>query len=214
MQLIDFILNIDQHLVVLMQDYGLFIYVILFLIIFCETGLVVTPFLPGDSLIFACGTFAAINGMNIFIIFPLLIVAAILGDTVNYEIGKHLGERFIKDDKGRFINKKSISKTQMFFEKHGMMTIFFARFVPIIRTFAPFVAGLSNMEYKKFAIYNITGAITWITLFLLAGYFFGNIPIVKDNFAIVILAIIFISLIPSFIALINSFLNREKEEVA
>ncbi len=191
--LIDFILHLDKHLAEIISQYGMWTYAILFFIIFMETGFVVTPFLPGDSLLFAAGTFAALDALNIFMLVGLLIVAAILGDTVNYWIGHSLGERAYQS---RWVKKEYLDRTHAFFEKHGGKTIFLARFVPIIRTFAPFVAGVGRMSYGYFITYNFVGGITWVMLFTLAGYFFGNIPFIKEHFSIVIIVIILLSLVP------------------
>ena len=198
--IIDFILHIDDHLVELSSQYGVWIYAILFIIVFCETGLVVTPLLPGDSLLFATGTIVALpeSGLNIYLMGIVIIVAAILGDTVNYHIGKYIGQAVFKKP-SRFIKLEYLYKTQAFYEKHGGKTIIYARFVPIIRTFAPFVAGIGIMNYGKFISFNIIGGITWVILFLGAGYLFGNIAFIRDNFSMVILAIIFLSLIPVFL---------------
>ncbi|RME91593.1 MAG: DedA family protein [Anaerolineae bacterium] len=191
--LVDFILHLDKHLAEIISQYGLWTYGILFFIIFMETGFVVTPFLPGDSLLFAAGTFAALDALNVFVVLGLLAVAAILGDTANYWIGHSLGERAYQS---RWVKKEYLDRTHAFFEKHGGKTIFLARFVPIIRTFAPFVAGVGRMSYGYFVTYNIVGGITWVSLFTLAGYFFGNIPFIKEHFSIVIIVIILISLVP------------------
>ena len=192
---IDFFLHLDKHLLVMATDYKRWIYLILFLIIFCETGLVVTPFLPGDSLLFAAGAIAALGIMNIWVIVVLLCVAAILGDSVNYSIGKFFGVKdFEKNYK--FINTKHLLKAKSFYEKHGGKTIVIARFIPIVRTYAPFVAGITQMNYPRFLTYNILGGILWIFTCTFAGYWFGNIPIIKNNFSIVIIAIIIISLLP------------------
>ena len=196
--LIDFILHLDVHLAQLTTTYGIFTYAILFVIIFCETGLVVTPFLPGDSLLFAGGAIAALGGLNIFVILIVLMAAAILGDTANYWIGHFFGEKIIAHPKSP-IKKSHIDKTHAFYEKYGGKTIILARFVPIVRTFAPFVAGIGKMHYQTFISYNIIGGILWSVLFTLTGYFFGNIPTIKHNFSLVILAIILISLIPMVI---------------
>jgi len=193
---IHIILNIDEYLLILIQNYGFLTYGIIFVIIFIETGLVIMPFLPGDSLLFAAGALAALGDLNIALIIFSLSIAAILGDTINYAIGKYLGPKFFKFDHSFLFNKKYLEKTEKFYEKHGKKTIVLARFVPIIRTFAPFVAGIGNMKYFDFLKYNIIGGIVWVTLFSLAGYFFGNIQIVKDNFSLVILAIIVISFLP------------------
>jgi membrane-associated protein len=196
---IDIFMHLDKHLSIIIQNYGTLTYVILFLIIFCETGLVVTPFLPGDSLLFAVGTFAAIGALDVSVVFVLLTIAAVAGDTVNYWIGNFVGPKVFHKDNVRFLNKKHLDRTHQFYEKYGGKTIIIARFIPIIRTFAPFVAGIGSMTYGRFLSYNIIGGILWIAVCVFAGYFFGNIPIVKQNFSIVILAIIFISIMPGVI---------------
>jgi membrane-associated protein len=203
--LIDFILHIDDHLVELSSQYGLWIYAILFIIVFCETGLVVTPLLPGDSLLFATGTIIALpeSGLNIYLMGIVIIVAAILGDTTNYHIGKYLGHAVFKKPH-RFIKIEYLHKTHAFYEKHGGKTIIYARFIPIIRTFAPFVAGIGTMNYGRFITFNIVGGILWVVLFLGAGYWFGNIPFIRNNFSMVILAIILISLIPVLLELFKA----------
>lgn len=193
--LIDFILHIDVHLGQIISDYGFVTYAILFLIIFIETGIVFTPFLPGDSLLFAAGAFAALGSLNILSIIILLIIAAILGDTCNYWIGHFFGEKLVANPKVP-INKNHIEETQKFFDKHGGKTIILARFVPIVRTFAPFVAGIGRMSYKHFVSYNVIGAIVWVLIATLAGYFFGNITFVKENFSLIIFAVIIISVLP------------------
>jgi membrane-associated protein len=196
--LIDFILHLDVHLGQLIEDYGALTYAIVFAIIFFETGFVITPFLPGDSLLFAVGAFAALGSLNIFIAVPILIVAAFLGDTSNYWIGHFFGEKMIANPRIP-IKKEHVEKTKMFFDKHGGKTIILARFVPIVRTFAPFVAGVGKMHYGRFIEFNIIGGIAWVLLFTLAGYFFGNIPAVKHNFTIVIFVIILISIVPMIV---------------
>jgi len=196
--LIDIFLHLDQYLHDIIQNYGGWTYGILFLVIFMETGFVVTPFLPGDSLLFAAGTFAALGSFSAPFLFLLLFVAAVLGDTVNYWIGFKIGPRVFEHNY-RFLNRKHLEKTQKFYEKHGGKTIVLARFVPIIRTFAPFIAGIGIMNYRRFVFYNIFGAFIWTSIFIFGGYFFGNLPIVKQNFEIVILVIIFISLLPMVI---------------
>ena len=206
---IDFILHIDTHLGEIISRYGTETYLILFLVIFCETGLVVTPFLPGDSLIFAGATFAAIGSLNVFVLFFVVLIAAVLGDTVNYHIGKYFSNKLYKLENNRFIKKAYIDKTQSFFERHGGKSIVLARFVPIVRTFAPFVAGIGTMSYKRFLSYNFIGAFLWVTLFTVAGYFFGNIPFVRDNFSIIIIAIIFISVLPPFIIYLKNKFKKE-----
>lgn len=209
MYLVDFILHIDEHLGVIIQNYGIQTYMILFFIIFCETGLVVMPFLPGDSLIFAAAAFAAIGKLNIVVLYFIVLLAAFLGDTVNYEIGKKIGNKL--EENGKIIKKKHIDETRKFFEKHGGKSIVLARFVPIVRTFAPFVAGSGNMEYKKFIKYNLLGSILWVSLCTFAGYFFGNIPVVKENFSMVILGIVFVSISPMIIAFIMNKIKAKKE---
>jgi membrane-associated protein len=201
--LVDFILHIDAHLAEVIRDYGTTTYVILFLIIFCETGLVVTPFLPGDSLLFAAGAFAAIGLLNPLLLFVILVAAGVLGDGVNYWIGRHFGLRGFSDT-ARFLNTKHIDKTNAFYEKHGPMTIVIARFLPIVRTFAPFVAGIGRMNYRRFTTYNISGAVLWVGSCGLAGYLFGNIPVIKDNFSLVVMGIIAVSLIPGTVAIIRA----------
>jgi membrane-associated protein len=196
-------MHLDKHLNVVIQDYGMWTYFILFLIIFCETGLVVTPILPGDSLLFAAGTFAAIGALEVSWLFGLLTVAAILGDTVNYGIGKYFGPRIFRKQNVRFLNKEYLDRTHKFYETYGAKTIILARFVPIIRTFAPFVAGIGSMTYLRFITYNIVGGIVWIALFVCAGFYFGNIPAVKQNFTLVIMAIIFLSILPGIIEFIR-----------
>lgn len=207
--LIDFILHIDKHLIEITQEYQAWTYLILFLIIFAETGLVVTPFLPGDSVLFAMGALIAKpeTNLNLGIMILLLIAAAILGDFVNYEIGKHFGNRVFKPN-SKIFKPAYLEKTQSFYEKYGLKTIIYARFVPIVRTFAPFVAGIVRMPYRNFGLYNIVGGILWVSLFLIAGYFFGQIPFVKNNFSIVVLAIIAISLLPAIIEVIKSKTNK------
>jgi membrane-associated protein len=193
--LIDFVLHIDVHLGQIIASYGLITYIILFVTIFIETGLVFTPFLPGDSLLFAAGAFAALGSLNIVSILVLLILAAILGDTCNYWIGHFFGEKLVANPKVP-INKSHIEETQKFFDKHGGKTIILARFVPIVRTFAPFVAGIGRMSYKHFISYNIVGGIAWVSIASLAGYFFGNIPFVKENFSLIIIVVVLISVLP------------------
>lgn len=202
--IIDFILHIDEHLVEITSQYGIQTYLILFLIIFIETGVVIMPFLPGDSLIFAAAALTAIDGcpLNIFVLFFVVLSAAIIGDTVNYHIGKVFGNKLINWN-SKLIKKEYIDKTYNFFEKHGGKSIIIARFVPIIRTFAPFVAGIGKMKYLRFLSFNAIGGLLWTSLFCIAGYFFGNVPFVRDNFSIVILAIIFISLLPAIFAFIK-----------
>lgn len=193
----DFILHVDKHLINLVEMFGPFTYLILFLVIFVETGFVIMPFLPGDSLLFVIGTFASQGVFNIFLMGGLLIIAAILGDSLNYYIGSYLGENAF--EKSRFFKKEYLNKTKKFYEKHGGTTIFLGRFIPIVRTFAPFIAGVGKMDYKKFLTFNITGAICWVSLFLTAGYFFGSIPIVEENLSLILLGIVILSVIPIMI---------------
>ena len=192
--LLDLFLHLDEYMANIISQYGTWTYAILFLVIFMETGFVVTPFLPGDSLLFAAGTFAALGSMNIWLLIGLLIVAAIGGDTVNYWIGHYMGDRAYNV---KWVKKEYLDRTHAFFQKHGGKTIFLARFVPIVRTFAPFVAGMGRMSYSYFFSYNVFGGMVWVLLFTLLGYFFGNIPFVKQNFELVIIAIILISIVPA-----------------
>lgn len=207
--LIDFVLHIDKHLVSIVNDYQYWTYLILFLIIFAETGLVVMPFLPGDSVLFAMGALIAKSetDLSIFLMLFLLIAAAIIGDFVNYEIGKHFGVRVFKAN-SKIFKPAYLAKTQTFYENYGSKTIIYARFVPIVRTFAPFVAGISKMTYSHFGKYNIIGGIIWVSLFLFAGYFFGQIEFIQKNFSIVVLAIIGISLLPPIIELLKQRLQK------
>ena len=201
---IDFILHIDQHLTALSAQYGMWIYAILFLIIFCETGLVATPFLPGDSLLFAAGGIAAVGGMNIHIMVLILLVAAILGDAVNFMIGKYFGAKLFSNPNSKIFRRAYLEKTHAFYEKHGGKTIIIARFVPIVRTFAPFVAGMGDMHYGRFIRYNIIGALAWVLLFSYLGYFFANIPLVKNNLGLVLGTIIVISILPAVIEIVRA----------
>ena len=201
---IDFILHIDQHLVALSAQYGAWIYAILFFIVFCETGLVVTPFLPGDSLLFAAGGIAAIGSMNIHVMVGLLIGAAILGDAVNFMIGKYFGEKLFANPHSKIFKRSYLDKTHAFYEKYGGKTIIIARFVPIIRTFAPFVAGMAKMDYAKFIRYNVIGAVVWVVAFSYLGYFFANTEFVKKNLGLVLIAIIVISVLPAVIEVIRA----------
>lgn len=210
MELLDFILHVDDHLLEFITNYGIWIYGILFLIIFVETGLVVMPFLPGDSLLFASGALAASTGaMDPWVLIPLLFTAAVLGDTLNYHIGKYIGPRVFEIE-SRFINKKHLLATQQFFVKHGGKTIIFARFIPFARTFAPFVAGAGSMNYKYFLTYNMIGGFLWISSFVILGYLFGNMPIVKDNFTYLIFGIIILSIMPGVIGFIQQKLKKNK----
>lgn len=205
---INVIMHIDKYLNLIVQQYGILTYVILFTIIFFETGLVITPFLPGDSVLFAAGAIAAISSLNIFILLIVIYLAAVLGDTVNYHIGKKIGVKILEKEDVRFINKEYLKKAQDFYEKHGSMTIVIARFIPIIRTFAPFVAGIGEMKYKKFIPYNMIGGALWVSLFLCGGYFFGNLSFIRTNFSYVLIAIIIISLLPGIVVFI-----KEKRKV-
>ena len=208
MEIIDFILHINEYIGTFINEYGNFIYVILFLIIFCETGLVFLPFLPGDSLIFAAGAFAAIGELNIFLLWILIVIAAILGDTVNYEIGKHFGKKILNNKKITIIKKENLQKAEDLVAKYGGAAVFIARFMPIIRTIVPFVVGIGQLHYPKFIKFNALGGIIWVTLFIIIGYLFGNIPAVKNHFTLIILAIIFLSLLPIIIAFIKNKLKK------
>ncbi|MDR0219015.1 MAG: DedA family protein [Enterobacteriaceae bacterium] len=199
--IIDFILHIDVHLAELVATYGDWVYGILFLILFCETGLVVTPFLPGDSLLFVAGALSALNSndLNVHIMVALMVTAAIIGDAVNYAIGRIFGEKLFNNPNSRIFRRSYLDKTHQFYEKHGGKAIILARFVPIIRTFAPFVAGMGKMSYRHFAFYNVIGAVVWVLLFTYAGYLFGDMPIIQKNLKLLIVAIIFISIVPGII---------------
>lgn len=193
---IEFILHLDTHLTVLVAQFGTLTYMILFLIVFMETGFVVTPFLPGDSLLFAAGALASLGSLNIFMLYILLAAAAIVGDTVNYWTGRTVGPRIFNKDTGFFLNKDHLMRTYKFYEAHGGKTIILARFIPIIRTFAPFIAGIGKMNYPRFLLYNITGGLLWVSIFTIGGFYFGNIPVVKQNFSVVIFGIIAVSVLP------------------
>ncbi|MEN6331138.1 MAG: DedA family protein [Smithella sp.] len=197
--LVDFFVHLDKYLPVIIQSFGVWAYVIVFLVIFCETGLVVAPILPGDSLLFALGSIAALGALNLELLLILLCIAAIAGNTVNYTIGHFLGPKVFHYEDNRFFKKEYLVKTHKFYEKHGGKTIIITRFMPIVRTFAPFVAGIGAMTYTKFTLYNVVGGVAWVCSFLLGGYFFGNIPSVKNNFTLVILAIIIVSILPGVI---------------
>jgi membrane-associated protein len=211
--LIDFIIHIDEHLAVIISDYGTWTYAILFLIVFAETGFVITPFLPGDSLIFAAATFAARGVLNPWVLFLVMAAAGIIGDGVNYSIGHYIGPRVFTEDV-RFLRREYLDKAHEFFEKHGGKAIFLARFVPIIRTFVPFVAGAGAMSYGKFVVYNVIGAITWVGLFDILGYFFGNIPAVEEHFSLVVIGIIVVSLVPAVSEFIKARADIKKAEAA
>lgn len=197
--LVDFFLHLDKHLAEVIQAWGAWTYALLFTIVFLETGLVVTPLLPGDSLLFAAGSFAALGALDVRLLFVLLSLAAILGDTLNYAIGHYLGPKVFHYPKSRFFNPDHLRKTHDFYEKYGGKTIIIARFVPIVRTFAPFVAGIGAMSYPRFVTYNVVGGILWVAVCLGAGYFFGNLPVVKENFSLVILGIIVVSVLPAVV---------------
>jgi membrane-associated protein len=203
-QLLDLFLHVDRHLLELIASLGGWIYALLFAIVFCETGLVVTPFLPGDSLLFAVGAFAATGSLDLTLCVVVLTAAAVLGDTVNYWIGYALGPRLAREGKLRFVKKEHLDKTHAFYEKYGAKTIILARFVPIVRTFAPFVAGIGSMTYKRFMSYNVIGGVAWVLLCTLSGYFFGNLPFVKQHFELVLLGIIFISILPGVIEFLRA----------
>lgn len=207
---VDVFLHLDKYLDQIVQNYGVWTYAILFAVIFMETGLVVTPFLPGDSLLFAGGAFAALGSFDVWLLLGLLIVAAILGDTANYWIGHKIGPRAFSGEI-RFLKKEYLDRTHEFYERHGGKTIILARFVPIVRTFAPFVAGVGAMTYGKFLAYNVIGGITWVVLFLFAGYFFGNIPAVQHNFTLVILGIIFVSVLPAVFEFVKERRRKAQE---
>jgi membrane-associated protein len=197
--LVDVLLHLDRHLSEVIQQYGVWTYLILFLIIFCETGLVVTPVLPGDSLLFAVGTFCATGALDLWFTMLLLAVAAVLGDTVNYAIGYWVGPQIFRSKKSRLLNPKHLEQTHRFYERYGAKTIVIARFVPIVRTFAPFVAGIGQMRYARFLFYNVAGGVGWIVILVTGGYLFGNIPVVRRNFSLVIFAIIVLSILPALV---------------
>lgn len=207
--IIDFIVHIDKYIELIIDTFGAFSYFILFLVIFCETGLVVTPFLPGDSLLFVAGAFASRGAFNIFILYILFIAAAIIGDSVNYWIGHYFGEHVF--DRWKLFKREHLERTKSFYEKHGGKTILFARFIPIIRTFAPFVAGVGKMHYEKFVFYNIFGGVLWVSLFLLGGYFFGQLTWVEKNMSLLIFAIIFISILPIIAEYIKNKIGKKKK---
>jgi membrane-associated protein len=216
-ELIDLFLHVDRHLLELVADYGVWIYAILFLIVFAETGLVVTPFLPGDSLLFAAGALGATGALNVWLSAALLLVAAITGDAVNYAVGRSVGHRVIELARtnprwGRWINPAYIARAHEFFERRGGKAIVLGRFVPIVRTFVPFVAGAAEMSYAAFAFYNVTGAMAWVGICVGAGYLFGNVPVVKDNFSLVALGIVFVSLLPMAFELLNNRRARSSVE--
>ena len=199
----DFFIHLDVHMGHVIKTYGIYTYGLLFIIVFCETGLVVTPILPGDSILFSAGTFASLGYMDVWLLSVLLSVAAIAGDTVNYWIGHYLGTKVFQYKKSRFFNPEHLMRAHKFYEKYGGKTIIIARFVPIIRTFAPFVAGIGSMSYGRFIAYNVIGGLAWVLICVFAGYFFGNLPLVKKNFSLVIMAIVFISILPGVIELLR-----------
>jgi membrane-associated protein len=205
--ILDFFLHLDRHLSEVISQYGTWTHLILFLIVFCETGLVITPFLPGDSLLFAAGTFAALGALDVRLVVVLLIIAAVIGDTVNYWVGAYIGPRAFRGNV-RFLKREYLERTHAFYEKHGGKTIILARFIPIIRTFAPFVAGVGAMSYPKFITYNVAGAVLWVGMFVLGGFFFGSIPTVRENFTLVILAIIALSVMPIAVEAIRARRSR------
>ncbi|MBN2409373.1 MAG: DedA family protein [Candidatus Aminicenantes bacterium] len=215
-KLIDFVLHLDKHLSSIIQSFGLWTYLILFLVIFLETGFVVTPFLPGDSLLFAAGTFAAVKVLNVVWLFVILSAAAIIGDTANYWIGHFVGPRVFRQGKSRFFKKEYLERTHRFYEKYGPETIIIARFVPIVRTFAPFIAGVGRMSYWRFISYNVIGGIGWVAIFVFGGYFFGNIPFVKKNFSLIIIIIIIVSMVPAAVEFFRhrAGARRESSEIS
>jgi len=200
---LDIVLHLDTHLLALVQDYGVWVYAILFLIIFAETGLVIAPFLPGDSLLFVIGALCGMGSLQLEVVMPLLILAAFMGDNTNYWIGRLLGLRLLERAGSRFIKHEHLEKTHAFYEKHGGKTVIFARFLPILRTFAPFVAGIGTMNYRQYVMFSIIGGVAWIGSLTLAGYFFGNIPVIKNNLTLMILVIVFISFVPAMIQFIR-----------
>jgi membrane-associated protein len=210
---IDIVLHLDKHLQVLVQNHGAWVYLILFAIVFCETGLVVTPFLPGDSLLFVAGALAAAGGMNVHLLVVLLIIAAIAGDAVNYAVGRYLGPKVFHDDGSRFLNRGYLEKAHEFYERHGGKTIIIARFIPIIRTYAPFVAGIGSMPYPRFAMFNVVGAVIWVVSLAYAGFFFGNIPWVKSNLSLVIITIIILSILPAIAEVLRQKLSKPAKPV-
>jgi len=212
--IVDFILHIDVHLSELIADFGLWIYVILFLVITGETGLVIAPILPGDSLLFAAGTFAARGDLNVWALFFSLTVAAVIGDALNYAVGRYLGPKLFRKEGSRFLKKENLDRTHDFFERYGPATIIIARFLPIVRTFAPFVAGMGRMGYPRFLTYNVIGGIGWVALFTFAGYFFANIPFVENHFPLVILAIVLVSLVPTTAEVIRRRRKANREAAA
>ncbi|HXZ55020.1 MAG TPA: DedA family protein [Burkholderiales bacterium] len=206
----DLLVHLDRHLAAVLQQYGAWIYVILFVIIFSETGFVVTPFLPGDSLLFVAGALAASGGMDVHVLGLLLVVAAVLGNTVNYSIGYYIGPRVFHWESSRFFNRSALDRAHAFYEKHGGLTVIVTRFVPILRTFAPFVAGIARMTYLRFTVYNVAGALAWVLSLLYAGYWFGNVPVVKQNLSAVIISVIVLSVMPLAFEVVRSRVARAK----
>jgi membrane-associated protein len=204
LEMINFVLHIDKYIEIIINSFGMLTYLIMFIIIFCETGLVFTPFLPGDSLLFVLGAFSASGILNIFLIYTLLLIASILGDSINYVIGKLFGEKI---SQSRWVKKEYLDKTREFYKKYGGKTIILARFVPIVRTFAPFIAGIGNMRYNRFLSFNILGGFLWVTILLFAGYFFGNIPFISNNLSLVIYIIIVLSVLPPIVEIIRAKLK-------
>jgi membrane-associated protein len=206
---IDLVLHLDAHLMTLVQHYGVWVYGILFLIIFAETGLVFAPFLPGDSLLFVAGALCGLDALQLYLLMPLLMLAAVTGDNTNYWVGRLVGMRLFHRVQGRFLKREHLDKTHAFYEKHGGKTVIFARFMPIVRTFAPFIAGIGMMRYRLFMLYSALGSLAWIASITLAGYFFGNIPVVKNNLTLIILVVILISFLPALI----EFIRRQMRSV-
>lgn len=209
-EFIDLFLHLDKHLGEVISQYDQWTYAILFLIVFCETGLVVTPILPGDSLLFAAGLFAGQGRISFGILFVLLTVAAVLGDAVNYAVGRYLGPKVFQNENSKIFKKEYLEKTHQFYEKYGGKTIIIARFVPIVRTFAPFVAGVGSMTYARFAVYNVVGALLWVSICLSAGYFFGGMEVVRKNFSLVVLGIIFVSILPALVEMFQSWRSSRR----
>lgn len=208
-QLLDIFIHLDRHLNDVIQTFGVWTYLVLFVVIFCETGLVITPFFPGDSLLFAAGAIASLGSLRVEWLFVVLSLAAIAGDTVNYQIGNFVGPKVFSKQNSRFLKKEYLDRTHRFYERHGGKTIILARFIPIIRTFAPFVAGIGTMRYLRFLSFNVIGGVMWCAIFIFGGYYFGNIPLVKRNFTLVILAIIFISILPGIIEYMKHKFRRD-----
>jgi membrane-associated protein len=208
-QFVDLFLHLDKHLGEAIQNYGTWTYGLLALIVFCETGLVITPILPGDSLLFAAGLFAGLGHLNIWVLFGSLTVAAVLGDTLNYHVGKYIGPKVFSQEDSRIFKKAYLEKTARFYAKYGAKTVVLARFVPIVRTFAPFVAGVGSMEYPKFLAYNVIGAVLWVGICLAAGYYLGGIEVIRENFSIAVLAVIFVSILPALVEMAAAWRERK-----